>query len=182
MLPRLPATIPATYRDGRGLSTSERGPSCGSSGRRRPTTTRSRHPVRTRSPASVPGTPFEPKATVIVKVQVGTITPPSRLAEAFPLSQVVLERDTQGRDTPFIRNRDKFIRSARGQRIPTTSSTTSGTRSDSRSLPGTGSSKDGTTRRRGCAAMPAATISRRSRRPTRARPMTRRCARTFSRR
>ena len=58
----------------------------------------------------MPGTTFEPKATVIVKVPVGTITPPSRLAEAFPLSQVVLERDTQGRDTPFIRNRDKFIR------------------------------------------------------------------------
>ena len=30
----------------------------------------------------VPGTPFEPKATVIVKVPVGTTTPPSRLAEA----------------------------------------------------------------------------------------------------
>src|SRR5262249_7811513 len=28
----------------------------------------------------------------------------------FPLSQVVLERDTQGRDTPFMKNRDKFIR------------------------------------------------------------------------
>jgi uncharacterized protein len=58
----------------------------------------------------VPGTTFAPKATVIVKVPVGTITPPERLAEAFPLSQVLLERDTQGRETPFIRNRDKFIR------------------------------------------------------------------------
>ena len=58
----------------------------------------------------IPGTSFEPKATVIVKVPVGTTTPPSRLAEAFPLSQVVLDKDTQGRDTPFIRNRDKFIR------------------------------------------------------------------------
>jgi hypothetical protein len=42
----------------------------------------------------VPGTPFEPKATVIVKVPVGTTTPPRRLAEPFALSDVVLERDT----------------------------------------------------------------------------------------
>jgi uncharacterized protein len=59
---------------------------------------------------TVPGTSFHPKATVIVKVPVGVTTPPARLAEAFPLSEVVLDRDTQGRDTPFIRNRDKFIR------------------------------------------------------------------------
>ena len=58
----------------------------------------------------VPGTAFEPKATVIVKVPVGTLTPPSRLVEAFPLSQVVLDRDAHGRETPFIKNRDKFIR------------------------------------------------------------------------
>jgi DUF1680 family protein len=58
----------------------------------------------------LPGTNFAPKATVIVKVPVGTTTPPSRLAEPFALSDVVLERDTQGRDTPFIRNRDKFVR------------------------------------------------------------------------
>ena len=35
---------------------------------------------------------------------------PSRLVEAFPLRDVVLERDSSGRDTPFIRNRDKFVR------------------------------------------------------------------------
>ena len=99
----------------------------------------------------VPGTAFEPKATVIVKVPVGTFTPPSRLVEAFPLSQVVLERDTKGRETPFIRNRDKFIRGLAAA-IPTASSTTSGTRSDSRSPRARSSSKDGTTRRRGCAA------------------------------
>ena len=58
----------------------------------------------------VPGTSLTPKAIVIVKVPVGTTTPPSRLAEAFPLSQVVLDKDTQGRDTPFTKNRDKFIR------------------------------------------------------------------------
>jgi DUF1680 family protein len=58
----------------------------------------------------VPGTTFAPKATVIVQVPVGTTTPPSRLAEPFALSDVVLERDSQGRETPFIRNRDKFVR------------------------------------------------------------------------
>ena len=58
----------------------------------------------------VPGTGFQPKATVIVKVPVGTTTAPSRLAEAFPLSRVLLDRDARGRDTPFIRNRDKFLR------------------------------------------------------------------------
>src|SRR4029453_16255261 len=38
------------------------------------------------------------------------MTPPGRLAESFSLSQVVLEPDTRGRPTPFIRNRDKFLR------------------------------------------------------------------------
>jgi uncharacterized protein len=93
---------------------------------------------------------------VIVKVPVGTTTPPSRLAEAFPLSQVVLEPDTNGRDTPFIRNRDKFLRGlaetnpdsflynfrdAFGQPQPE----------------GARRSKVGTTRRRGCAATRAVT-------------------------
>jgi DUF1680 family protein len=47
---------------------------------------------------------------VIVKVPVGTMTPPDRLVEPFPLSAVVLDRDAEGRDTPFIKNRDKFLR------------------------------------------------------------------------
>jgi len=56
------------------------------------------------------GTTLTPTATVIVKVPIGTTTPPSRLAEAFSLGDVVLDRDASGRETPFIRNRDKFIR------------------------------------------------------------------------
>ena len=106
MLPRLPATVPrgaiATTHKGPDVRVIWPSPTDNSAG--------ARSPARTRSPARCPAPPFEPKATVIVKVPVGTMTPPSRLAEAFPLSQVVLERDTQGRDTPFIRNRDKFIR------------------------------------------------------------------------
>ena len=108
MLPRLPASVSGAYRDRRS------GP-----------------PVRVIWPAPtdnkqvmqpgsyavtgrVPGTAFTPTATVIVKVPIGVMTPPGRLVEAFPLSQVVLEPDAQGRPTPFIRNRDKFIRGLAG--------------------------------------------------------------------
>jgi uncharacterized protein len=103
-LPRLPREIAATYRDdAKGAHVRVIWPS----------------PVDNSDvlkPGSytiagkVPGTEFAPKATVIVKVPVGTTTPPSRLAEPFALSDVVLDRDTKGRETPFIRNRDKFVR------------------------------------------------------------------------
>jgi uncharacterized protein len=103
-LPRLPSTVPATYRGG-----AERGevrviwPS--------PTDNREvQAPGSYTVTGRVPGTSFHPKATVIVKVPVGTTTPPGRLAEAFPLGQVVLDKDTQGRDTTFIKNRDMFHR------------------------------------------------------------------------
>ena len=112
MLPRLPTSIPAAYRENADVPPLSEGD---------PTHVRVIWPAPTdnsqvRAPGSysvtgrVPGTSFEPKATVIVKVPVGTTTPPSRLAEPFPLSQVLLARDTKGRDTAFIRNRDKFIR------------------------------------------------------------------------
>jgi DUF1680 family protein len=111
MLPRLPATIPAVYRENAGpLPTEDEGPVVRVIWPSPADNNAVQAPGSYTVTGKVPGTPFEPKATVIVKVKVGTITPPSRLAEAFPLSQVVLERDTQGRDTPFIRNRDKFIR------------------------------------------------------------------------
>jgi len=58
----------------------------------------------------IAGTSFAPKATVIVKAATGKEVAPDRLAESFPLSQVTLDRDASGRDTPFIRNRDKFIK------------------------------------------------------------------------
>ncbi len=103
-LPRLPRTLPAVYRgNGKGPDVRVIWPS--------PTDNRDvLKPGNYTVTGRVPGTRFEPKATVIVKVPVGTTTPPSRLVEAFSLSQVVLERDTRGRDTPFIRNRYKFIR------------------------------------------------------------------------
>src|SRR5690606_29336444 len=103
-LPRMPLTVPAVYRDGR------TGPEV------RVIWPAPRDNADVVKPGTyvitgrVPGTALEPKATVIVKVPVGTMTPPERLVEAFPLSDVTLDRDTQGRETPFIKNRDKFLR------------------------------------------------------------------------
>jgi DUF1680 family protein len=104
MLPRLPYTVPALYRD------KAKGPDVRVIW---PSPTDNSDVLKPGSysvTGKVPGTAFEPKATVIIKVPVGTTTPPSRLAEAFSLSQVTLDRDIQGRDTAFIKNRDKFIR------------------------------------------------------------------------
>ena len=103
-LPRLPSTIPAVYRDGApGTDVRVIWPS--------PVDNSEVSAPRSYSvTGQVPGTSFRPKATVIVKVPVGTMTPPGRLVEAFPLSQVVLEPDTKGRETAFIKNRDKFVR------------------------------------------------------------------------
>src|SRR5207248_315654 len=98
-LPRLPATVPAAYRDRKtGPDVRVLWPA----------------PVDNKQVAApgsyvvsgrVPGTSFTPKANVIVKVPIGVMTPPSRLVEPFSLSNVVLEPDTRGRATPFIKNR-----------------------------------------------------------------------------
>ena len=110
VLPRLPYAVPAVYRDeakgtaavlGREVRVIWPAPTDNSEVAK---------PGTYSVVGRVPGTSFTPKATVIVKVPVGTFTPPSRLAEAFSLSQVVLDKDSQGRDTAFIKNRDKFIR------------------------------------------------------------------------
>ena len=103
-LPRLPASVRAVYRDNRqGPDVRVLWPA--------PTDTTSVAKAGSYTVTGrVPGTALEPKANVIVKVAVATSTPPSRLAEAFPLSAVVLDRDASGRETPFIKNRDKFIR------------------------------------------------------------------------
>ncbi|HET9704879.1 MAG TPA: beta-L-arabinofuranosidase domain-containing protein, partial [Vicinamibacterales bacterium] len=103
-LPRLPVEVAVNYRDNsRGPNVRVIWPSPSDNGE-------VLEPGTYTVTGTVPGTSFAPKATVIVKVPVGTTTPPSRLAEPFALSDVVLERDSQGRETPFIRNRDKFVR------------------------------------------------------------------------
>ncbi len=104
ILPRLPMEIAVTYRN------NARGPNVRVIW---PSPTDNSEVLKPGSytvTGKVPGTSFAPKATVIVRVPVGTTTPPSRLAEPFALSDVTLERDTKGQDTPFIRNRDKFVR------------------------------------------------------------------------
>ena len=104
MMPRLPYTVPAVYRgNAKGPDVRVIWPS--------PTdNSEVTKPGTYTVTGRVPGTTFEPKATVIVKVPMGTSTPPSRLVEAFPLSDVLLDRDSKGRETPFIKNRDKFIK------------------------------------------------------------------------
>ncbi len=59
---------------------------------------------------TVVGTSFQPKATVTVKANAPETPLPKRRLEAFPLGSIALNRDEQGRDTQFIKNRDKFIR------------------------------------------------------------------------
>lgn len=103
MWPQLPSTVPATYA----------GNVAGAVRVIWPAPTDNRQVLRPGTfsvTGRVPGTRFEPTATIVVTVPVGTRTPPERLVEAFPLDRVVLDRDAQGRDTPFIRNRDKFLR------------------------------------------------------------------------
>src|SRR5688572_6043137 len=104
ILPRLPYTAPAVYRG------NAKGPDVRVIWPAPTDNSEVLKPGTYVVTGKVPGTSFEPKATVIVKMPVGTRTPPSRLAEAFALSDVLLERDTKGRDTPFMRNRDKFLR------------------------------------------------------------------------
>jgi DUF1680 family protein len=102
-LPRLPSSVPATYAGGVAGEIRVIWPS--------PTDNAMvRTPGTFTVTGRVPGTRFEPRATVIVKVPVGTLTPPDRLVEPFSLDRVVLDLDAQGRETPFIRNRDKFLR------------------------------------------------------------------------
>ena len=104
ILPRLPRTVRAAYRDNaQGPDVRVLWPS--------PTDTSAvAKPGSYIVTGKVPGTALDAKATVIVKLPAGTTTPPSRVVEAFPLSQVVLDRDASGRETPFMRNRDKFLR------------------------------------------------------------------------
>jgi DUF1680 family protein len=105
-LPRLPYTIPGQYRDG------VTGPQVRVVW---PAPTDNQQVLETGTYAvtgTVPGTTFQPTATVTVR-QVPEAGPesrgPQRHIEPFPLGQVVLNQDEQGRDTPFIRNRNKFI-------------------------------------------------------------------------
>lgn len=57
----------------------------------------------------VSGTSIEPKATVTVRAAKEAAECPECLVTPFPLGQVTLNPDELGRDTQFIRNRNKFL-------------------------------------------------------------------------
>ena len=59
---------------------------------------------------TVPGTTCQPKAVVTVEAATKAASGPTLQLAPFGLGNVVLNKDTQGRATPFIRNRDKFFR------------------------------------------------------------------------
>ena len=103
MMPYRPAFVPATFKDGTAGEVRVIWPSpTDNSSVLKPGT----HVVSGR----VPGTLFEAKANVVVVEQITPAALPERLVESFPLTQVTLDRDLQGRDTPFMKNRDKFFR------------------------------------------------------------------------
>ena len=58
----------------------------------------------------VPGTEFQPKATVKVKASAKKPALPTRQLDTFPLGSVTLLQDDRQQDTPFMKNRDKFVR------------------------------------------------------------------------
>ena len=102
-LPRLPYTIPAVYRnEAKGPEVRVVWPAPRDNGQ-------VMRPGSYTVTGRVPGTTFQPTATVTVKIAVRNAAVPSRAVEPFSLGQVVLDRDTKGRDTPFMRNRDKFL-------------------------------------------------------------------------
>jgi len=103
-LPRLPNAIGGVYRD------DEKGPTVRAIW---PSPTDNRQVLQPGTYTvigRVPGTDFQPKAHVTVKPAPATEAAPRRTLEAFPLGQVLLNRDEKQRDTPLIKNRDKFIR------------------------------------------------------------------------
>jgi DUF1680 family protein len=103
-LPRLPKTIPAVYQG------KAKGPEVRVVWPAPKDNSQVLEPGTYTVTGKVPGSSFQPKAAVTVKAAAKIPPGPTRLIEPFPLGQVVLDRDTRGRDTPFIKNRDKFLR------------------------------------------------------------------------
>jgi uncharacterized protein len=103
-LPRLPYTIPAVYRN------KAKGPDVRVVWPSPKDNNQFLNPGTFTVVGKVPGTPFQPKAIVTVKAAAKDAPVPTRLVEAFSLGQVILDQDTKGRDTQFIKNRDKFTR------------------------------------------------------------------------
>lgn len=103
-LPRLPSTVAAAYRDdaeGPRVRVIWPAPTDNNQVRQAGTYTVT---------GTVPGTSLEIKAAVTVKeAPAVTGDRPQNNLKPFGLDQVVFNQDNEGRDTPFIKNRDKFI-------------------------------------------------------------------------
>ena len=93
-LPRLPREIPAVYRD------NARGPAVRVIWPSPKDNSQVIKPGTYIVTGKVPGTSFRPTATVTVRPASSTAPVPTRTVEPFALSQVVLNQDTKGRDTP----------------------------------------------------------------------------------
>ena len=103
-LPRLPLVVPAKYKDGNdGPDVRVIWPA--------PTDNAQVLEAGTYTIVGrIPGTDLQPKAVVhVYPASERATTAPTRSLEAFPLSDVTLNKDERGRDTPFIKNRDKFF-------------------------------------------------------------------------
>jgi uncharacterized protein len=107
-LPRLPYTIPAVYRD------NAKGPMVRVIWPSPMNNQQTIQPGTYTVTGTLPGTTFKPKATVTVKLRTPDYPLPGRQLEAFPLGSVMLNQDDEQRDTQFIKNRDKFIRTLAG--------------------------------------------------------------------
>ncbi|HEX5070874.1 MAG TPA: beta-L-arabinofuranosidase domain-containing protein, partial [Vicinamibacterales bacterium] len=103
MMPHLPAFVPATFTGGIPGTVRVIWPA--------PTDNSSVQAAGTITVTGrVPGTSFAPKATIVVKANMPAMKAPARALETFALDRVTLDKDADGRDTPFIKNRDKFLR------------------------------------------------------------------------
>jgi DUF1680 family protein len=102
-LPRLPYSIPGIYRDRiKGPLVRVIWPA--------PTNNEQVQKTGTYTVTGIiPGTIFQPKAIVSVKAVPDTTHIQRCSLEPFPLGRVVLNQDENGRDTQFMKNRDKFI-------------------------------------------------------------------------
>jgi len=102
-LPRLPREIPAVYRN------NVEGPKVRVIWPAPKDNSQVTKPGTYTVAGKVPGTSFQPSATVTVKPAVKAASARTRTVEPFALGRVVLNQDTKGRDTQFIKNRDKFV-------------------------------------------------------------------------
>ncbi|WP_148598157.1 beta-L-arabinofuranosidase domain-containing protein [Aquisphaera giovannonii] len=107
-LPKLPATVPGVYEGGAA------GPALRVIWPSPKTAEAVARPGTHTIIGQVPGTTFAARAVVTVSAPTAAPETPERKLRPFALGEVTLDRDAAGRETPFIRNRDKFVRALAG--------------------------------------------------------------------